>query len=348
MITDFSSAEVIERQEPCSFCGNRKARLLSKVDYWNLQSGNFVQCENCHHIQLDPKLSSANTEKGCKAYYFKEVIEISEKEQFRNLVRSFRRGVLFGLSLKMKRIQPGKVLEMGPGSGYFLDGLRFIFPNIEITVMDIVDDVLRSCESVHGFKTIKALPDGDLSGISERFDLIIARDLIEHVNDPAVLFKNVSNLLRPKGYFHFITPNGYEDIWGHFTLWKKEHHPSELLINHVNYFDGDCLKDQLKKNDLKPIEYYTYQIKNFLKGKGWKPILKWSNSSTNTPTEMYLDKTPPKYNFSKKDVYSQWYISTRAKWLTYLISWYHHWILIRLSPSLRIGHEVHGLFQKNS
>lgn len=352
--------EAVDRQEPCSFCTSSQGLLVSQIDFWDLHSAKLVQCVQCKHIQLDPKLNEAQTEKGCHAYYLKEVLEISPREQFRNQLRSFRRGVLFGFSLKSKNIHPQDVLEMGPGSGYFLDGLKFVFPEIQTTVMDIVDAVLAHCQKIHGYKTIKGAPDGDLSQINfplnsplssqgtEKFDLVIARDLIEHVNDPIRLFANVAQLLQPRGYFHFITPNGHEDVWGHYMLWKNQQQRSELLINHVNYFDGRGLRAALQKKQFSPIEYYTYQLKNAFKGKGWKSILKWSKASRKLSTSSYISQQDQAtVNFSKQSVYDSWYISKSQKWLTYLICFYHHYFFIKLSPERNIGHEIHGLFQKN-
>lgn len=342
----FTASDQVQRIEACTFCGDKKAYLVSKIDYWDLHSASLVQCQSCQHIQLDPKLNDQQTEKGCTAYYIKEINETNPREQFRNSIRNFRRGILFAMSLKKQNIQPQKILEFGPGSGYFLDGIRFVFPDVKITVMDIVDEVLQRCREIHQFKAIKGLPDQRLENFNEKYDLIIARDLIEHINDPSRFIQNVVSLLEPGGYFHFITPNGYEDVWGHYMLWKTRKTPSELLINHVNYFDGKCLLEQLSKSGFSPKEYYTYEFKDFLKGKGWKETLKWSHPSQKQKTTNYMEAKKLVLNYTKKDVKNQWYISDKMKTLTYWACAYYHQRFIKLSPLKNRGHEIHGLFQK--
>ncbi len=147
--------QIIKRKEPCRICGTMEATILAEVDYWDLQTTNLVQCESCLFSQLDPMLTAKNQDLGCEAYYLKERFEINEKEQKRNLIRNFRRGVVFGYSLKLKGFYPQKILEFGPGSGYFLEGIKFIFPNVKITVVDIVQAVLDFNHKEHGYETIK-------------------------------------------------------------------------------------------------------------------------------------------------------------------------------------------------
>lgn len=347
METNFAPT-VTHRQEPCRVCGDTQAELVSVIDYWDLQSGNLVECLTCHHSQLDPMITNDNMNLGCHAYYIKECIEIPAEKQKRNLVRSFRRGVSFAFSLKIKGIHPSEILEFGPGSGYFSQGVKFVFPNAQVTVVDIVDQVLKNNQSNHGYSTIKSMADEPIQ-CDQRFDLIIARDIIEHVGDVSKMIANIGALLKVGGYFHFITPNGREDYWGHKMNHKLSRSPSELLINHVNYFNGDSLKQLLEKNNLKKIEYYTYQFKNFLKGKGWKKTTKWSSASTKQSHQQLIQNShASESDFKKDNVLSEWYISYKFPWLTILYCLQKHFLFLRVNPSFPYGHEIHGLFQKTS
>jgi len=348
MHIEIMEATLISRTEPCRLCGSTQARLCAPITYWDLQELKLVDCPECHHTQLDPMLSDESLEVGCLAYYIREISETSEREQKRNLARNFRRGVLFASHLKSQNIHPQTVLEFGPGSGYFLAGMQFIFPDIKVTVVDIVDDVLKKNKEIHGFSGIKSTPDRKDFPLAGPFDLIIARDIIEHVSDFSQMLKNIHQLLKPNGYFHFITPNGREDSWGHRMQWALHHQPSELLINHVNYFDGAGLLNFLEANGFKKVEYYTYQIKGFFKGKGWKKTLKWSTPSVRTSSKDMIKKSKIMHEmtFKKSDVLSEWYIQPKMKWLTIFYSWTKHVEFVKLNPSTNIGHEILGTFQK--
>jgi hypothetical protein len=49
----------------------------------------------------------------------------------------------------------------------------------------------------------------------------------------------------------------------------------------------------------------------------------------------------------KEKILDKWYIQNKAKWITYLFSFYQHISIFRINPELNIGHEIYGLFKKN-
>lgn len=343
---------VIDRQEPCKICGTKEALKISETDFWDLQHCSIVKCTVCSNIQLDPMLTDESTAIGCYAYHINEMLRVSKEEQEKNLIRNYRRGILFANQLKRYGYTPNKILEFGPGSGYFASGIQFIFPEAKITVVDIVDDVLKRNEKIHNFEVIKGSPENTDKIKHGEYDLIIARDILEHVTDISKTIKNVSLLLKENGLFHFITPNGHEDVWGHYLRWTNHHKPSELLINHVNYFDGKGLLDLLESNLLFPKKYYTYQIKSTLRGKGWsRKDSRMQKESEKLSADREINQNKDlifDISFDKDTVLNKWYITKKHKWLTVLYSWYQHKWLIKLSPQLNVGHEIFGVFMKSS
>ena len=342
--------DMLAREESCRVCHEKTGRKIGVVDYWDIKTSNIVACENCGHIQLDPMLNDEETAKGCFAYYVEEFLRTSKEEQFKNCERNFRRGVVFGYQLKRRKIFPKRILELGPGSGYFAAGVQFVFPSVGITVMDVNSDVLKFNREQHGFKTIQEVPDNFSSQYKDAFDLIIARDIIEHVTDISKVVDNVYEYLQPNGFFHFITPNGREDIWKHYLTAKFEKRPSELLINHVNYFDGKGLKDLFIQKGFSPVSYYTYTFKTTIRGQGWreKPGL-MNPVSKKLEADDYIHEKADELKsieYKKAEILDKWYIRPQAKWVTYLYSLYHHYSIFRLSPERNIGHEIYGLFIK--
>lgn len=338
----------VVRAERCSLCGSEQGLLAGKVAFWDLQNSDLVQCHQCRHIQLDPKLTEDATKKGCFAYYKRESHLIPEREQRRNRLRNFRRGVLFGLSMKDHQNEIRDVLEFGPGDGFFLQGLKFVFPNVNVTVLDIVEDVLKFCENTHGYNTLLGSPDSEDLHSPRQFDLVIARDVIEHVNDIPAMFTNLKTLLRPRGFFHFLTPNGYEDVWGHAMLWLEKKETSQLLINHVNYFEGTSLEAYLAKQGFEPVSYYTYKFKHFFRGKGREKSLRWSQAAVPIHAQEFIERPQQalQVTASPKASIREWYITPRFPWLTYLVCAYHHLDVFRLNPERNKGHEIFGLFRK--
>jgi 2-polyprenyl-3-methyl-5-hydroxy-6-metoxy-1,4-benzoquinol methylase len=332
-------------------CGKSESLKIGNTDFWDLQNCSIVKCNHCNNIQLDPMLTQQSTTVGCYAYHLNEMSRVSITSQKRNLIRNFRRGVLFASQLKKSGHQPKEILEYGPGSGYFLSGIQFIFPEAKITVVDIVEDVLNKNKEVHGYEGIKGVPEEVNSiGQGKKFDLIIARDILEHVGDVSKMIKNIHSLLNDNGLFHFITPNGHEDVWGHYLQWKFRKKPSELLINHVNYFDGAGLQNLLMSNGLQPIKYYTYQLKWTFRGKGWSNKQeRFQNESQKISAQNEVNQKEnlvDEVKFDKHEILNVWYIKPKLKWLTVFVSWYHHCETLKLAPQHNVGHEIYGVFIK--
>jgi 2-polyprenyl-3-methyl-5-hydroxy-6-metoxy-1,4-benzoquinol methylase len=342
--------ERVIRQEPCRICGSLEGIKIAETEFWDLQHCDIVQCTSCNLIQLDPMIKVQHTAIGCHAYYLKEIKETPLYERQRNLVRNYRRGIVFARSLQKKGYQPETILEFGPGSGYFSAGIRFIFPGCKITVVDIVEDVLQINKKVHGYNAFTGSPE-DVHLFEDRtFDLIVARDILEHVTNIGKVITNISALLNPNGLFHFITPNGKEDVWGHYLNWEFTRKPSELLINHVNYFDGSGLLRCLTDSGFSKIEYYTYQVKYTLRGKGWKHAKKLAvpvstKQSADNLIKLWENKDS-KSSYGKEEILDTFIFRTKMKGLIILYCRFkHHWI-IHLDPGRNVGHETFGLFIK--
>lgn len=267
-------------------------------------------------------------------------------------MRNFRRGFLFACQIKKKGFNPHEILEFGPGSGYFASAIRHVFPMARVTVVDIVDEVLSENIVTHGFEGIKGSPEEIAALDGRKFDLIIARDILEHVSNIGLVLKNISNLLNDNGLFHFLTPNGHEDGWKHYVTSQIYHEPSELLINHVNYFEGAGLLSCLIKNHLFPLKFYTYQLKTTFRGKGWSmnPAQAESITSHRSASAIISKNREIKKesNLEKQNILDRWYFKPGIKWMAYLYCWYMHEPRIKINPELNIGHEIYGLFIKKA
>ncbi|UTW62079.1 class I SAM-dependent methyltransferase [bacterium SCSIO 12741] len=345
------TGEKCVRKEPCRVCGSQEGIKIGEVDYWDIQSSDLVKCPNCQHTQLDPMLNEEETARGCLAYYIEEGLRSGQQEMQRNAVRNFRRGVLFARGLQKRGEQPQQILELGPGSGYFSQGIQFVFPEAQVTVMDVNQEVLDFNKSHHGYATVQGIPDRHVVELDNRFDLVIARDILEHVTDVRLVVQQVKKYLKKGGLFHFITPNGQEDVWKHYLRYKNHHEPSELLINHVNYFDGKGLKELLKQEGLNPVEYYTYKIKTSLKGKGRKNKPKLvADSSKRRAAGDYIgrEKELQAESWDKQSILNEWYINPQNKGLAYAYSSFQHGVLFKINPEYNVGHEFYGIFRKES
>lgn len=113
---------------------------------------------------------------------------------------------------------------------------------------------------------------GDVSkpvNITEKFDVIVAGDLLEHLTNFEGFFNNCKRLLKPDGTLIITTPNPFFCGEFHYVSFKKN-----FIVNpeHTCWIDPQCLS-QLSKRFGFIIEEITY-IK-----KSWS--LKWFICETN-------------------------------------------------------------------
>lgn len=82
--------------------------------------------------------------------------------------------------------------------------------------------LVKNCKAIFGIdydwpslkahSTISKKLRGDITRLpfrEEAFDLVTANMVVEHLDNPALQFKEIHRILRPKGVFLFHTPNAY-------------------------------------------------------------------------------------------------------------------------------------------
>lgn len=97
-----------------------------------------------------------------------------------------------------------ELLDIGAGRGA-TPHMDFRGLAKRIVGADVDEAVLQNPQLDAAFHT----PDGDLGALPDAsFDLIVCKDVLEHVSDPGTFFAEVSRLLRPGGQFLAKTPGG--------------------------------------------------------------------------------------------------------------------------------------------
>jgi SAM-dependent methyltransferase len=202
---------------------------------------------------------------------------------------------------------------------------------------------------MHKLQTIAGSPESLEQADGCQFDLIVARDILEHVADIGSVLRGVYHVSKPGGYFHFLTPNGHEDLWGSYVRWKLYGQPSEILLNHVNYFDPSGLQNHLHRLGFETVNYYLDSVKDLRRGRGWKLTDGTASSPT---TGIRARETIEKHSSLKSEgldreaVLNQWWLRPHLRWLAPFYCRTKNITLIRIPGSMRIGHEINGLVRK--
>lgn len=110
------------------------------------------------------------------------------------------------------------VLEIGTGSGFFLDFANERFPNSHFSGVEYDARLLAETASrAPHAQLIQGNAESFDLGIG-RFDLVVSFQVIEHLYHPEAMLQNVKAHLKPGGLFLVTTPN----LSGLGARWMKE------------------------------------------------------------------------------------------------------------------------------
>lgn len=211
----------------CLLCGSEGAilysdlqdRMFAVAGTWSLK-----QCsnQNCGLCWLDPAPIEEDLNLLYGDYYTHETSE-AEKNAVVKLRSFFYSGYLaaahipstiLGLSKARKEIldmflhdvKPGKLLDVGCGSGIYLNRMRQL--GWSATGLDFDAKAIENAKTKYG--TALTVMHTDLHGAKfadNSFDAITMNHVIEHVPDPVGLLKEVWRVLQQRGRLVAATPN---------------------------------------------------------------------------------------------------------------------------------------------
>src|SRR5262245_55403873 len=157
---------------------------------------------------------------------------------------------LFGQELTRTDIPvDARTLDVGTSTGSNLRLLRDC-GFTRVTGLDLSLEAIRFCES-KGFGPVQqgsvcAMPFPDAS-----FDLVLATDVIEHVDDDVLALSEVARVLAPGGHA-LITVPAFQSLWG----------LQDEVAHHKRRYRRQPLLDLVRRAGLRPREtfYFNYLL----------------------------------------------------------------------------------------
>ncbi len=110
--------------------------------------------------------------------------------------------------------QPATILDAGTGFGQYTWFMRHLFPQADITAVDVKKEYLQRLEQYwDGHHLPPRLQVADLLELpfKEEFDLLINVDVMEHIEDDRRVLRNFQEALLPDGLLLLHTPALAED-----------------------------------------------------------------------------------------------------------------------------------------
>lgn len=161
-----------------------------------------VTCSDCEVVYVTPRLKASCLEELYSSQYYAELY-------MKSMIPAFKaRKQLIGQNkaqqvVSVSKIEKGRVLDIGCGVGEVIDVFKdngWECQVIEVNPVAIEWLKSRQINVYDGF--FDQYPE------KEKFDVIMAWGVIEHLVDPDKFLKKVFNHLRPGGVFVSEVPNG--------------------------------------------------------------------------------------------------------------------------------------------
>jgi len=213
----------------------------------------FSRCISCWCVFMNPGPSSELISAFYKnsniyKYWGEHVYPASAENRFLKLTVPRAEYVLTSSELKIGSNK--KFLEIGAGTGDVIKHLVKLDAKIEGFALE-PNPAMWSNYNESPVKLITNQIE-DVSVESNKFDVIFAFEVIEHLLEPKMLFSKISDLLLPKGRFVASTPNAASL---EVNLMKSQ--SNTLDIEHISILTPQSIHSLATKNDLKVVKIET-------------------------------------------------------------------------------------------
>lgn len=238
----------------CLVCHNPSWRLEVRspdVEY-ACKPGFFdlVQCTGCGHIYIHPMPAVSEVASLYPTTYYtvnkKSPLWLDGAIYEKKLAADARK-----LRRSLQEFNIRSIVDIGAGELSRLAELKNAFGgSVEAIALDIqFEPGIEEQAAQHGIKLVNGNVESDLGALKDNgHDLIIMRQLLEHLRDPQVAIANLAKKLSPNGLIIIDTPNrGGLD----FKLFRGRYWGGYHVPRHFHLFDQESLCKIIERGGLK-------------------------------------------------------------------------------------------------
>ena len=241
--------------ENCPICSSTKIDLAFEGKDFSHTSEVFsvVKCTSCdfHFTQDTPDAAHIG-----RYYQSENYVSHSDKQEglfFK--VYHWVRSYMLGKKRKMIKVEKGTILDIGCGTGYFLNEMKLNGWKVEGIEQDPAARKYGAEKfnvPVHDIPKIEAL-------VENAYDCITLWHVLEHVHDLKLYLKQIKLALKPSGELLIAVPNRtaydakkYQKYW---AAWD--------LPIHLWHFSPNNIEDLLAQHGLKVKRHYPLPFDAF-------------------------------------------------------------------------------------
>lgn len=223
----------------------------SKLHYHLMEKDGFDyrKCTECETVYISPRPEPEALKWWySKSRQIKHSAKILEKTKDKRLLiyKDRVEKILSRINGNIKT-----VLEIGCSSGIFLDFFRSVKPEFKFAGIDASKDAIKIArEKKLNCKNISI--EEFAKKTNTKYDLILAFEVLEHLNNPLNTLKFIYRLLSRESFLYFTVPNYLAyDFLEIGDIYRNLAGPA-----HLNYFNPYSIKKLLKRAGFKGIRVF--------------------------------------------------------------------------------------------
>ena len=227
----------------CILCNGFNLRIIHRKDQWQ-----YLRCLNCNLVSLHPRPSPQVLMKNYQDYLPVQPEEIRKWEMMMKPVFHKSADLIESRTMTDR----GRLLDIGCGYGFFLQEMRCRGWKVEgIEVSEVGGQFVRERWDIH----VYSQPLESLSLPENLFDVVTLFYVIEHLDDPLALLREVNRILKPGGLVFLRWPHSTPiiRILGPLSRTLDLYHTPYHLYD----FSPSTMEKMLKSCGFKEIETMT-------------------------------------------------------------------------------------------
>lgn len=149
-------------------------------------------------------------------------------------------GMVAEIATKARLSAGARVLDFGSGVG--LAALSFAGAGFDVTAVEASKPYIEAHKSL-GLRSFPSIAEARQQG--GLFDLVVMKDVLEHVTSPREILKSVLECVKPGGYFYIRVPNAH----------AYRFIPSVDTSSHVNHFTPRTVTKLVAESAMERIDF---------------------------------------------------------------------------------------------
>jgi|SRR5579859_1923390 len=196
-----ASGEPISSPLTCAICGSAETKpIFEKFGF------PIARCRKCGLVYANPRMpTAAILARYSSGYFWNEYLPAYGVRDGAFDLKHFDHRYQSMLALILAQAgAPGRMLEIGIGAGFFLKAAQRA--GWQVQGIEISDEAASFAHGRLGLDVVK-MPAEQLGFASDRFDVVVMLEVVEHLFEPRRVLEDVYRVLRPGGILILSTPN---------------------------------------------------------------------------------------------------------------------------------------------